>query len=133
MFFDKSLMDEKIEKCGNKSCRRYSEDMPNNCWFTPYIKYCIEHKLISNVGNIMGKKDIKFEEKELIEAIKKVTLEKDDILLFQFTNLTKEASDDIYNMLAFRPKWEDLSIQMTLLNRMNKDYHNEVFGQSPVT
>ena len=40
-------------------------------------------------------------------------------------------SDDIYNMLAFRPKWEDLSIQMTLLNRMNKNYHNEVLVINP--
>lgn len=40
-------------------------------------------------------------------------------------------SDDIYNMLALRPKWENLSIQMTLLNRMNKDYHNEVLIINP--
>jgi Domain of unknown function (DUF5916) len=40
-------------------------------------------------------------------------------------------SDDIYNMLAFKPKWKDLSIQMTLLNRMNKDYHNEVLVVNP--
>ncbi len=39
--------------------------------------------------------------------------------------------DDIYNMLAFKPKWENLSIQMTLLNRMNKDYHNEVLVINP--
>ncbi|MDO9577246.1 MAG: hypothetical protein Q7J16_05130 [Candidatus Cloacimonadales bacterium] len=40
-------------------------------------------------------------------------------------------SDDFYNMLAFKPKWEDLSIQMTLLNRMNKDYHNEILIINP--
>ncbi|NQT65184.1 MAG: hypothetical protein HQ554_03285 [FCB group bacterium] len=40
-------------------------------------------------------------------------------------------NDDIYNMLAFKPRWEDLSIQMTLLNRMNKDYHNEVLIINP--
>ena len=40
-------------------------------------------------------------------------------------------NDDIYNMLAFKPKWEDLSVQMTLLNRMNKDYHNEVLVINP--
>ena len=40
-------------------------------------------------------------------------------------------SDDIYNMLALRPKWENLSIQMTLLNRMNKGYHNEVLVINP--
>jgi len=40
-------------------------------------------------------------------------------------------NDDIYNILAFKPKWENLSIQMTLLNRMNKDYHNEVFIINP--
>lgn len=39
--------------------------------------------------------------------------------------------DDIYNLLAFKPKWEDISIQMTLLNRMNKDYHNEVLVINP--
>jgi len=40
-------------------------------------------------------------------------------------------SDDIYNLLAFKPKWEDISIQLTLLNRMNKDYHNEVLVINP--
>jgi len=40
--------------------------------------------------------------------------------------------DDFYNMAAFKPKWENLSIQMTLLNRMNEDYHNEVLYINPV-
>ena len=40
-------------------------------------------------------------------------------------------NDDIYNLLALRPKWENLSVQMTLLNRMNKDYHNEVLVINP--
>ncbi|MEA3476253.1 MAG: hypothetical protein U9R23_07430 [Candidatus Cloacimonadota bacterium] len=40
--------------------------------------------------------------------------------------------DDIYNMLAFKPKWNNFSVQMTLLNRMNKNYHNEVFHLEPV-
>ena len=40
-------------------------------------------------------------------------------------------NDDIYNMMAFKPKWENISIQMTLLNRMNKDYHNEVLVINP--
>ncbi|MCF7911858.1 MAG: DUF5916 domain-containing protein [Candidatus Cloacimonetes bacterium] len=40
-------------------------------------------------------------------------------------------SDDIYNMLAFKPKWKDLHIQMTLLNRMNEDCHNEVLVINP--
>lgn len=40
-------------------------------------------------------------------------------------------SNDIYNMLAFKPKWKDLQIQMTLLNRMNEDYHNEVLVINP--
>lgn len=40
-------------------------------------------------------------------------------------------NDDIYNMLAFKPKWENISIQMTLLNRMNKNYHNEVLVINP--
>ena len=41
-------------------------------------------------------------------------------------------SDDFYNMLAFKPKLGNLSIQMTLLNRMNKDYHNEVLMINPI-
>ncbi len=41
-------------------------------------------------------------------------------------------NDDIYNMFAFKPKWENLSIQITFLNRMNKDYHNEVIVINPV-
>jgi hypothetical protein len=56
-----------------------------------------------------------------------------------FTAMDKEVSeegeilnsDDIYNMIAFKPKWRDLSIQTTLLNRMNKDYHNEVLVINP--
>jgi hypothetical protein len=40
-------------------------------------------------------------------------------------------NDDIYNLLAFKPKWEKLSVQITLLNRMNKDYHNEVLVINP--
>lgn len=34
--------------------------------------------------------------------------------------------DDLYNMLAYKRKFTNLSLQFTLLNRMNKDYHNEV-------
>ena len=41
-------------------------------------------------------------------------------------------SDDFYNMLAFKPKLGNLSLQMTLLNRMNKDYHNEVLVINPI-
>jgi len=40
-------------------------------------------------------------------------------------------SDDVYNMLAFKPKWDTFSLQMTLLNRMNEDCHNEVFFFQP--
>ena len=40
-------------------------------------------------------------------------------------------SDDVYNLLAFKPKWNNLNIQMTLLNRMNKEYHNEVLVINP--
>jgi len=40
-------------------------------------------------------------------------------------------SDDFYNLLAIKPKWKDVSLQMTLLNRMNEDYHNEVFITNP--
>ncbi|MDP8221214.1 MAG: DUF5916 domain-containing protein [Candidatus Stygibacter frigidus] len=40
-------------------------------------------------------------------------------------------NDDIYNLLAYKPKWKNLDIQMTLLNRMNKDYHNEVLVINP--
>jgi hypothetical protein len=56
-----------------------------------------------------------------LSAMDKKVVEDDEIL----------NNDDIYNMLALRPKWENLSIQMTLLNRMNKDYHNEVFIINP--
>jgi Domain of unknown function (DUF5916) len=40
-------------------------------------------------------------------------------------------SDDVYNIAAFTPKWQDLSIQMTLLNRINKNYSNEVLVINP--
>lgn len=56
-----------------------------------------------------------------LSAMDKKTMEGDDIL----------NDDDVFNLLAFKPKWEDLSIQLTLLNRMNKDYHNEVLLLNP--
>jgi len=40
-------------------------------------------------------------------------------------------SADFYNMAAFKPKWEKISIQFTLLNRMKNDYHNEVLLINP--
>lgn len=39
--------------------------------------------------------------------------------------------DDIYNMLAYRRKMSKVTLQFTLLNRMNKDYHNEVLHIMP--
>jgi len=39
--------------------------------------------------------------------------------------------DDLYNMAAYKQKGENLNIQFTLLNRMNKDYHNEVLHIHP--
>ncbi|RLC51378.1 MAG: hypothetical protein DRI23_05145 [Candidatus Cloacimonadota bacterium] len=56
-----------------------------------------------------------------LSAMDKKVIEEDETL----------NSDDIYNMLAFKPKWEDIFIQMTLLNRMNKDYHNEMLMIKP--
>ena len=41
-------------------------------------------------------------------------------------------NDDFFNVLAIKPKWEFFYIKMTLLNRMNKSYHNEVFVLNPV-
>lgn len=39
--------------------------------------------------------------------------------------------DDIYNMAAYKRKGENINIQFTLLNRMNKDYHNDVLHIQP--
>ncbi len=41
-------------------------------------------------------------------------------------------NDDFFNILAFKSKRQNLSVQITLLNRMNKNYHNEVFVLNPV-
>ncbi len=40
-------------------------------------------------------------------------------------------SDDIYNIIAIKPTTDSFSFQFTLLNRMNKDYHNEVLHLKP--
>ena len=40
-------------------------------------------------------------------------------------------SNDIYNILAFKPSSDNFNFQITLLNRMNKDYHNEVLHLKP--
>ena len=40
-------------------------------------------------------------------------------------------SNDIYNIIAIKPSTENFSFQFTLLNRMNKDYHNEVLHLNP--
>ncbi len=39
--------------------------------------------------------------------------------------------DDLYNMIAYKQKGENFNTQFTLLNRMNKDYHNEVLHIQP--
>jgi len=39
--------------------------------------------------------------------------------------------DDLYNMIAYKQKGENLNTQFTLLNRMNNDYHNEVLHIHP--
>jgi len=39
--------------------------------------------------------------------------------------------DDLYNMIAYKQKGENFNTQFTLLNRMNKDYHNEVLHIYP--
>ena len=40
-------------------------------------------------------------------------------------------SNDIYNIIAIRPSTDSFNFQFTLLNRMNKDYHNEVLHLKP--
>ncbi len=40
-------------------------------------------------------------------------------------------SDDFYNILAVKPSKDNFDLQITLLNRMNKDYHNEVLHLNP--
>lgn len=39
--------------------------------------------------------------------------------------------DDLYNMAAYKQKGENASLQLTLLSRMNNDYHNEVLHIQP--
>ncbi|MCF7858411.1 MAG: hypothetical protein K9N07_03690 [Candidatus Cloacimonetes bacterium] len=40
-------------------------------------------------------------------------------------------SNDIYNIVAFKPSGENFSCQFTFLNRMNDNYHNEVLHINP--
>ena len=40
-------------------------------------------------------------------------------------------SNDIYNIIAIKPSIDNFSFQFTLLNRMNKDYHNDVLHLKP--
>jgi len=40
-------------------------------------------------------------------------------------------SDDVYNILALKPSKDNFNLQVTLINRMNKDYHNEVLHLNP--
>ena len=43
----------------------------------------------------------------------------------------KTNDDDFYNIIALNPHKKDLNCQITLLNRMNKNYHNEVIHFVP--
>lgn len=43
-----------------------------------------------------------------------------------------DVDDDMFNIIAFNPKKENYNFQFTVLNRMNKNYHNEVFHLNPV-
>ena len=38
---------------------------------------------------------------------------------------------DVYNILAFSPKWNNSSVQLSYLNRMNEDYLSHVFHINP--
>ena len=40
-------------------------------------------------------------------------------------------SNDLYNIIAIKPSTDNFNFQFTLLNRMNKDYHNEVLHLKP--
>ena len=40
-------------------------------------------------------------------------------------------SDYFYNIIAIKPSTDNFNFQFTLLNRMNKDYHNEVLHLKP--
>ena len=53
-------------------------------------------------------------------------------LLSSLDKKTKNANDDLFNILAFKPTSKTFSFQFTLLNRMNDDYHNEVLHLKPV-
>jgi len=38
---------------------------------------------------------------------------------------------DVYNILAFKPKWNNASVQLSYLNRMNENYQSHVFHINP--
>lgn len=44
---------------------------------------------------------------------------------------TSYNQDDFFNVLAFNPSFKNFNVQITLLNRMNKDYYNNVLHIKP--
>ncbi|MCK4956067.1 MAG: hypothetical protein KAS49_00420 [Candidatus Cloacimonetes bacterium] len=62
-------------------------------------------------------------------------LSSQDKKIIAFDDYTQENyisnHDDIFNIIALKPSVENLNMEITLLNRMNENYHNEVLHLKP--
>jgi hypothetical protein len=88
--------------------------------------------------NVLGVDDNLFHSRYIIQPIYalKFTSNAENYSFGLLSSLDKEtegASDDMFNIIAFKPVYKQFRLQTTLLNRMNLDgnYHNEVLHLEP--
>lgn len=88
--------------------------------------------------NVLGVNDNLFHSRYIIQPIYalKFTSNTENYSFGFLSSLDKEtegASDDMFNIIAFKPIYKKFRLQTTLLNRMNPDgnYHNEVLHLEP--
>jgi hypothetical protein len=88
--------------------------------------------------NVLGVDDNLFHSRYIVQPIYalKFTSNAENYSFGLLSSLDKEtegASDDMFNIIAFKPVYKQFRLQTTLLNRMNLDgnYHNEVLHLEP--
>jgi len=88
--------------------------------------------------NVLGVDDNLFHSRYIVQPIYalKFTSNSENYSFGFLSSVDKEterASDDMFNIIAFKPVYDKFRMQTTLLNRMNPDgnYHNEVLHLEP--
>ena len=88
--------------------------------------------------NILGVDNFLFDSRKIVQPkyALKLTSNSENYTFGFLSSLDKEtegASDDLFNIIAFKPVYNKFRLQTTLLNRMNLDgnYHNEVLHLEP--